>query len=77
MKGIGFDFIYAKIIFLQKGSLTSNAEEMDLFKCSSVSIIIHIRDLLVRYGVHTTFNVSNLCPFVGGSDDEAEPTTLK
>jgi len=29
------------------------------------------------YDVHTTFNVADLIPFAGGTDDEAETTDLR
>jgi len=34
-------------------------------------------DLPEEYGVHTTFNVSDLRPFVGALDDEAELIDLR
>jgi len=35
-------------------------------------------DILEEYGVSTTFNISNLIPFSGGTDiEEEEPTDLR
>jgi len=35
-------------------------------------------DLIEEYGVNTTFNISDLIPFIGGADTkEEEPTNLR
>jgi len=37
----------------------------------------YMLDLPKKYGIHTTFNISNLIPFIGGTNDEADPLNLK